>query len=63
MEKLEYTFKACNVRPWLHLSNKFLLVMIDTSKKVIESIEAPISLRAHTHSVLAELQYELASRN
>lgn len=63
MEKSRIKLKVYGIRPWLHLSNKFLLVMIDTSKKVIESIEAPISLRAHTHGVLAELQYELASRN
>jgi len=63
MEKLEYNFKAYSMRPWLHLSNGFLLTMIDTSKKVIECSEAPIGLRAHTYDVLIELQYELASRN
>lgn len=63
MENLEYTFKARNVRPWLQLSNKFLLAMIDTSREVIECSEAPVNFRAHTHDVLIELQYELASRN
>lgn len=63
MEKLKYNFKAYDMRPWLHLSNRFLLAMIDTSKKVIGSSEAPIGLRAHTHDVLIELHHELASRN
>lgn len=63
MKNPEHTFKARNVRPWLQLSNKFLLAMIDTSKEVIECSEAPVNFRAHTHDVLIELQYELASRN